>query len=378
MQISKINTHLLQAPLPEPFESSSMQFKMRHHLLVEIHCDNGLIGWGECLGQSVINQQAVKVMAQTLIGESPLEIEKHWITLYNKFRDQGQRGTIINALSGLDVALWDIAGQFYQQPISTLLGGRFRESIEAYATGGFRPSAGNRLKALEEELQGFVEAGFNHVKIKIGFNLQEDIEAIRLARRIIGPKRTLMIDANHGYDALSAVTLARAVKDQSIAWFEEPVVPECVSAYQQVRAQQSIPIAAGETWHTRWGIHEALKQGAVDIIQPDICGVGGITEARKILTLADVHGVRCVPHVWGTGVAMAAALHFHSAMPPSPPSFGSQAALLEFDQTDNPFRTRLLRQPINAVNGWVDVPKTPGLGIEINTEALAEFTDNTQ
>ncbi|MBT3144884.1 mandelate racemase/muconate lactonizing enzyme family protein [Neptunomonas phycophila] len=374
MQIASIHTHLLSQPLDQPFESATMSFTTRQHLIVEIRCDNGLIGWGECLGHADINQAIVKAMAPSLVGKNPLDIERHWLMLYNQFRDQGQRGAIINAISGLDIALWDIAGHFYQQPISQLMGGAFRSHVTAYATGGFRVLGKERSTSLGEEVHGFIEAGFKAIKIKIGFGLEDDLRDIAAVRDIIGPDISLMIDANHGYDALAAAKLGREASQFNIDWFEEPVVPEALNSYSALRTSQPIPIAGGETWHTRWGIATALQQGCVDIIQPDICGVGGLSEVRKILTLCDIYDVRCVPHVWGTGIALAAALQLHAILPPSPPSCGSSAALLEFDQTPNPFRSSILTTSIDHKDGIVEVPQGPGLGVNIDREALASFT----
>lgn len=374
MQIESIHTHLLSQPLDQPFESATMSFTVRQHLLVEIRCDNGLIGWGECLGHAGINQAIVKAMSPSLLGKNPLDIELHWLMLYNQFRDQGQRGATINAISGIDVALWDIAGHFHQQPISQLMGGAYRTQVPAYATGGFRAVGKDRLTSLCEEVTGFIEAGFKAIKIKIGFGLEADLRDIAAVRDIIGPDIKLMIDANHGYDTLAATEIGRRAAQFRIDWFEEPIIPEALSSYRALRAAQTIPIAAGETWHTRWGIAAALQQGCVDIIQPDICGVGGLSEMRKILTLCDIFGTRCVPHVWGTGVALAAGLQLHAILPPSPPSFGTDVALLEFDQTPNPFRLGILTTPIDHKNGIVDIPQGPGLGILVNRDALAHFT----
>ena len=182
-----------------------------------------------------------------------------------------------------------------------------------------------------------------------------------------------MIDANHGYDVVDAVRLGNKAADYDIDWFEEPVVPEQLSAYADVRTRQPIPVAGGETWHTRWGFAEPLARRVIDIAQPDICGVGGFTEGKRVADLASVHGVRVVPHVWGTGVQIAAALQFMSAMVPSPVRPNPVDPIMEFDRTHNPFRQAVLTTPIEHENGVVAVPTGAGLGIEINRDALREF-----
>lgn len=378
MKISAINTHLLEQALEQPFESSAMRFTTRRHLLVEIRCDNGLTGWGECLGNAEINSAHIQAMSSLLLGRSPLAIEPIWLELYNQFRDQGQRGATINAISGIDIALWDLNGKYYDAPVHQLLGGAFRDSVPAYATGGFRQVGRDRIDSLSEEIQGFVDAGFKAIKIKIGFGIELDIASIARARELIGPNTKLMIDANHGYDCIAAAKVMRLAAPYNIDWFEEPVVPEALGSYHRLREMNLIPIAGGETWHTRWGIAEALRAGAVDILQPDAAGVGGLSEARRLLTLCDVHDVRCVPHIWGTDVALAAGLHYHAIIPPSPPAFETEPAPLEFDQSDNPMRAALLKEPIQLQNGSVDIPQGPGLGIEINPDALEQFRRQPQ
>ena len=373
MKIAAVHTHLLEYRLPVPFESASMRFDRRAHILVEIVCDDGTIGWGECLGPARPNAAIVAAYAGRLIGANPLETEKIWAVLYNAFRDQGQRGLSITALSGIDIALWDIKGKHFGVPVSTLLGGRFRNEVRAYATGSFKRDGVDRVEDNASEMETHAKAGFHAVKIKIGFDVEEDLRVIRAVREAIGPNTRLMIDANHGYDVVEAVKLGRRAEEYGIDWYEEPVVPEQLGAYRAVRSEQNIPVAGGETWHTRWGMREPIETRAVDIIQPDLCGVGGFTEARRIADMAALHGVRVVPHVWGTAVHIAAALQFMAAMVPSPVRVNPIEPILEFDRTDNPFRQAVIKTPIEHVNGVVAIPDAPGLGIEIDRQALAEF-----
>lgn len=373
MKITRVQTHILHHQLDAPFQSSFSTFRARRHLLVEIETDTGVTGWGECLGPADINAAVVSAMAPMLIGRPALDIEPIWLSLYNEFRDQGQRGNIHTAISGIDVALWDIAGKHFDAPIHQLMGGAWRLDIPAYATGGFRPEGGDHASACAKEMAAYVAAGFKAVKIKIGYGVESDLAAIAAVRASIGPEIELMIDANHGYDAVDAIEVGRRAAQYNIHWFEEPVVPEALQAYQQVRAAQPIPVAAGETWHGRWAIDEALQQKTVQILQPDVCGVGGLSEARKIITLADIHHVRLVPHVWGTAVALAAGLQFHAILPPAPPSHEQRSPRLEFDQTYNPFRQEIVTKPIVHINGFVPVPQGPGLGITINRDALRTY-----
>ncbi|MCL5778090.1 mandelate racemase/muconate lactonizing enzyme family protein [Limibaculum sp. FT325] len=373
MKIEAVRTHLLDHALDTAFESASMRFTRRQHVLVEITCDDGTTGWGECLGPARPNAAVVAAYAERLIGRDPLETEILWQELYNLLRDQGQRGLAVTALSGIDVALWDIKGRHFGVPVSVLLGGRVRERVRAYATGSFRRDGVDRVSDNAAECAAHVAAGFHAVKIKIGFGVAADLAVIRAVREAIGPQARLMIDANHGYDVREAITLGRAAAELDIDWFEEPVLPEQLDAYRAVRAGQPIPVAGGETWHGRFGFREPLETRAIDIAQPDLCGTGGFTEMRRIADMAALHGVRLVPHVWGTGVQIAASLQFMAALLPDPPRRDPIAPILEFDRTPNPFRQAILKAPIEHDRGWVAIPDGPGLGIEIDRDALAEY-----
>ncbi|NIZ11322.1 mandelate racemase/muconate lactonizing enzyme family protein [Pseudooceanicola sp. HF7] len=373
MKIEAVHTHLLEHRLETPFQSASMRFDRRQHILVEVICDDGTVGWGECLGPAGPNAAVVKAYANWLVGMDPLETEKIWATLYNALRDQGQRGLTVTALSGIDIALWDIKGKHFGVPVSTLLGGRFRESVKAYATGAFKRDGVDRVTDNAEEAARHRAAGFHAMKIKIGFDFQEDMAVIRAVREAMGPDMRLMIDGNHGYDTVEAIRIGRAAADLGVDWFEEPVTPEHLSAYRELRRQQPLPIAGGETWHARWGMKEPIETRCVDILQPDLCGCGGFTEMKRIADMAALHNVRVVPHVWGTGVQIAASLQFMAAMIPNPVRVNPVEPILEFDRTHNPFRQAVLSTPIEHENGVVHIPSAPGIGVEINRAALKEF-----
>jgi D-galactarolactone cycloisomerase len=373
MKIETVRTHILDHELDQMFESASMRFDRRRHCIVEIVCEDGTVGWGECLGPAKPNAAVVEAYSGALVGRDPIETERIWIELYNLLRDQGQRGLTMTALSGIDIALWDIRGKHFGAPVSTLLGGRFRESVKAYATGGFRKAGKDRAGDLANETAAYAAQGFHAVKIKIGFGVEEDLQAIDAVRQAIGPDVRFMIDANHGYDALEAVELGRRAERYGIDWFEEPVLPEQLDAYCAVRAGQPIPVAAGETWHGRYAMREPLARRAVDILQPDICGTGGFSEMRRVADMAAMAGVRLVPHVWGTGIALAASLQFMAALPPAPPRPEPIEPILEFDRTTNPFRQAVLAEPIEHAGGAVAIPDGPGLGIEVNRRTLQRF-----
>lgn len=373
MKIVDVRTHLLEHRLSVPFQSASMRFDRRAHVLVEIVCDDGTTGWGECLGPARPNAAVVAAYKPWLIGANPLETEKIWATLYNALRDQGQRGLTVTALSGIDIALWDIKGKHFNAPVSVLLGGRFRDTVKAYATGSFKRDGVDRVEDNATDIAAYRAQGFHASKIKVGFGIEEDLRVIKAARDAAGSEMRLMADGNHGYGVLEAVEFGRRAAEYGLDWFEEPVVPEQLAAYREVRARQPIPVAGGETWHSRWGMKEPIETRCIDIVQPDLAGVGGFTEAKRVADLAALHGVRVVPHVWGTAVHIAAALQFIAAMVPDPVRVNPIEPILEFDRTDNPFRQAVIKAPIEHLNGVVSIPDGPGLGIEINRDALAEF-----
>ena len=372
MKIASVHAHILDYRLDQAFESATMRFERRQHCLVEVVCEDGTLGWGECLGPARANATIVNLYGAALVGVNPLETEKLWLDLYNRLRDQGQRGLTMTALSGIDIALWDIKGKHYGASVSELLGGRFRETVRAYATGSFRRDGVDRVQDVAEEAAAHAREGFHGVKIKIGFEVEEDLRAIAAAREALGPERRLMIDANHGYDQLEAIEVGKRAAPFDIDWFEEPVLPEQLDTYRAVRQGQPIPVASGENWHGRYAMLEPLTTRAIDIAQPDVCAVGGLSEMRRVADMAAMHGVRLVPHVWGTAVCIAASLQFMAALPPNPPRRRPLEPIMEFDRTKNPFRQAVVETPLEHHDGVMSIPDGPGLGIRINRDALHE------
>lgn len=373
MKIRDVRTHVLEAPLPERFGWSLAVTGRRTALLVEIETDEGITGFGECYGPARANAAVVQTYRELLIGRDPCATEAIWQDLHNALRDHGQRGLAIQALSGIDIALWDIRGKAAGERVHRLLGGPIRTSVRAYATGLYERERGDHAAYLADEAAGYVAEGFTAMKLKVGFGIRRDLESARAVRAAIGPDVELMVDANHAYDVTAAIELGRRLADLDITWFEEPVPPENVEAYREVRTCQPIPVAGGECSFTRFDFRRFFEARALDYVQPDTCAAGGISECRKIADMAAAFGVRYVPHVWGTGVAIAASLQLLAVLPTEPLCRFPFEPLLEFDRTEHPIRQAVLTEPIEHRQGRVDVPTGPGLGIEIDREALRRF-----
>ncbi len=387
MKISRIETFVLEVPLKEQtFWSSQCSFGKRKSLLVRVTTDEGLTGWGEGgqYGPAEPVASAVHVVfAPMLLGQSISDIEVHWERMYCATRDFG-RGTTTEAISALDIAMWDILGKSMGLPVNRVMGGAFRDSVRTYATGLYYrgvelPDPGRDLAVLRDEAAGYVRAGFRAVKMKIGlFTPEQDAQRIRTVRDAIGEAVLLMVDANHAYAAHVACRMARLMEPYGVYWFEEPVLPEDRAGYRKVRASTSIAIAGGECEHTRFGFADLISGGMVDIAQPDPCCAGGLTETRRIAVLASTFGCQCIPHVWGSAVALAAGLQFLATLPPAPatakPTAPYNEPMLEWDCNPNPLRTDLLLDPIVVEDGSVSVPTEPGLGIELDKDVLEKLT----
>lgn len=374
MKITEVKTHILETTLSEPFHWAIGEATKRGSCVVEVITDTGLIGWGECFGPSRPAAAMVKAYESWLIGADPLATDKIWQDLYAAFRDQGQKGVPICAISGIDIALWDIKGKHFNAPIHQLMGGPIRSEVKAYATGTYRKRNGDPLDYICEEVAQYKAEGFSAVKLKIGFDVDEDVALIEKVRQTIGPDMGLMLDANHGFDSIDAIRLAQAVEHLNIGWFEEPVPPEDLDGYLAVKASTSIPMAGGECEYTRFGFRNILTSGAIDYLQPDTCAAGGLSECKKIADMANAFGVRMIPHVWGTGIGLAASLNLLAVLPHNPPSRRPWEPMLEFDRSEHPARQAIMTKPIEHKNGIVTIPTGPGLGIEIDRDALASFT----
>jgi len=373
MRIADVRTHVLEAPLTEPFHWSFNGTSVRQACIVEVVAEDGTVGWGECFGPAALNAAIVRAYGARLVGRDALATEAIWEDLYGAYRDQGQKGLAISALSGVDIALWDLKGKHYGAPVHRLMGGPIRGTVRAYATGTYRVDHGDPLEYIVDEVAGYQDQGFHAAKLKIGFDVEADLALLRAVRRKVGPRFGLMVDANHGYDVVDAIAFGRRAAEFDVGWFEEPVIPEDLDAYVEVRRGQPIPVAGGECEFTRLGFRNVFAKGAIDILQPDTCAAGGLSECKKIADMASAFGVRYVPHVWGTGIALAASLQLLAVLPHNPLRRTPWEPILEFDRSEHPFRQAVLKAPLEHERGVVRIPTGPGLGIEVDRAALERY-----
>ena len=374
--IKKVTCHVVAAPVERPFTSSrGWLYKTRGSCIVEIETADGIVGWGECYGPSAVAKAYIETQfAPRIIGRDAFDVEVIWEDLYNRIKDYGGRGMATSALSGIDIALWDIIGKSCGKPIHKLIGGAYRTEVTAYATGLYFIDMDRLIEEAVEEAEEFVGNGFVAIKMKIGLGSPKlDIERVAAVRKAIGDDVRLMVDANHCFTVPQAIRIGRELEKLNVEWFEEPISPEDVDGYVEVTRSLDMAVAGGENEFTRWGFRDLVVRKAMDIIQPDVCAAGGISECRKIATLASAHGVECIPHAWGSAIGLAATLHFLAALPDQPPSFRPMPPLLELEQCENPFRDLLSVEPIVQQGGKVQIPTGAGLGIEINRSVLDRY-----
>jgi D-galactarolactone cycloisomerase len=374
MKIAAIRTYTLDAALTQNFGFSQFEYSRRSTMLVEISTDTGIHGWGEAYGPAKPAASAIAdFFAPMLIGRDPGDTEANWHLLFARSIDYGQKGTLLAAISALDIACWDIKARAAGLPLYRMLGAAETVSVPCYATGFYFGGLDPLERKFEREAELYLERGFRAAKMKVGLGVERDAELVAAVRKALGSGIRLMIDANHAYDPPAAMALARRVERHDIFWFEEPVSPLDIEGYLAVKQASTISIAGGECEYTRFGFEPLLRRRAVDYAQPDLCSCGGISEGLKIAALASTYNVHVTPHAWGSSIGQAAALHFYAARPRHPGSLTAEDKMIECDQTENPFRTEIVREAIQFDRGEWFLPQQPGLGVEIDREALSRY-----
>ena len=386
MKITRVSSHILGYDLPEPLGYSQQYYTKRTAHLVEVETDEGITGWGECFGAGNIalaNKGIVeKIIQPIVIGMDPIDRDVIWHQVYNLMRDHGQKGMPLQSLSGVDIALWDIAGKVSGMPLYQLIGGAHRNRIDVYGYGMMlRPeSADSLVSRFTDEAAAIKEMGFKATKMKVGLGPKDDVRLIEAVRQGVGEDYRFMVDANHAYTTHDAFYVGRAMEDFNPYWFEEPVAPEDLEGYRELRNGLNVNISGGEAEFNRWGWRALLESRGLDIAQPEVCALGGISEYLRVLALCHAHFTPVVNHVWGSAVAVATNMHLLAAMPPLPGGLHPWEPMLEFDTTHNLFRDDLLIAPLDiqrqvaASNGTVGLPEGPGIGVTPDLDFIQKFS----
>lgn len=383
MKIVKVSADWLHVPIAEERQHRSDfgQVSSFDSALVRVETAGGVTGFGEAKAQvgSAGNCRAVCALiedefAPLLVGEDARDISRLWDVMYNGSRAHyaierghvfpvmGRRGITVAAISGVDIALWDILGKSLGAPVWRLLGGRRRERMPAYASGGWAPTAG-----IVAELQRFIDRGnFGAVKMRVGSGdgtLAHSIARVRAAREGLGDSVGIMCDAHGTWTAAEAKRFCRAVAECHIDWLEEPVTADDKPGMAEVRAATDIPIATGESEFTRFAFRDLALLRAADIFQPDPSIAGGITELMRIEALGSAHQVRLAPHMWGGAMTFAAGMHVAAA--------ASSGFTLEYSLGANPMLHELAVEDFTVENGMLDIPERSGLGVTIDEAFVA-------
>jgi L-alanine-DL-glutamate epimerase-like enolase superfamily enzyme len=389
MQITDVRTIAVEVRLPKPVFDANYTMATKPALLVEVETDQGLVGLGEAAhfgGPMASTAQVIEhELRDHLVGQDPRQIEYLWETMHRRAYKHARGGIVIAAISGIDIALWDLRGKMSGMPLWQLLGG-YRKRVPAYATGGFY-SEGKGVRELANEMESYVRHGFGAVKMKVGRNagielsplrvmdnrgqcavtLAQDLDRVAAVRDAIGPDIRLMVDANGAWDVATAVKMGRAMERHDIYWYEEPVWPDDVAGSAEVAAKVGIAIAGYET--CSYGIvdfNEYIKARAVHFVQPDVAWAGGLTESLKIAHMAQAANLPIAPHIHGSAVAVAAAVHFLGAL--------RNGSMAETVYPAHALMTELVKEPfVVDKKGEIELPDRPGLGIELDHKIVKKY-----
>jgi D-galactarolactone cycloisomerase len=340
--------------------------------LVELETDQGVQGVGEAFGNPRVTLEYFRMIEPFFVGLSVFDFDHVEARIRNSLYHLGVGNQLTSCLAAINVALFDAIARGFGVRVCDLIGGCGTTRFPAYAsTGFFSDDPDRQLHHMLAEAAARPYAG---AKIKIGRGIKSDVERVREARKALGPDKLLLVDINGAYTVDVALECARAIAPFNIHWIEEPLPPGDLRGYAELRMRSPIPIAAGEAHHTIRDFRALIDGRCLDIVQPSIPGVGGITEAKRIATLAQAANLRVAPHVWGGAVGLATACHFIAALPASPHTqHPPWPAMLEYDMSDNQLRTQLLKTPLRLEAGHVLLPEGPGLGIELDRAAVERY-----
>ena len=367
MKITNIEAIYLRLPVIERRTDSSQDV-----LLIKVTTDAGIVGWGEVDGCPLVTRAIVEApfshnlvtgLRELLVGEDPMKTTALWKRMYERTIYYGRDGAVIQAMAGIDLALWDIKGKALQKPVHQLLGGAFRDSIRVYASNMFQFTA----EATAERARKAVDAGFTAVKFgwePFGKDPETDVTFLTAIRGAVGETRDVILDVGLVWDAKTTIRRAKLFKPFNLLWIEEPLHPDNLSGYARVAQSVDTYIAAGEEECTLAGFLRLMDQGKIDIVQLDMTRCG-LTQAMKIAAAADARGLRCVNHNFTTDINTAASLHFLAAIP--------NAFIMEYCFEPSELSRALVTSPIAIKDGIARIPQEPGLGVEPRVDMIEKY-----
>lgn len=344
----------------------------RGAILVRLETADGVVGWGEAWGGSAAAKVLIEEMSEPLIGTT-LKPSANWLTdLLQRSYHLSSSGPHTVAASALDIAMWDAFARTLGLPVHALLGGPTRDQLRAYASTGY-VTGDNDLGDYRAALESAADDGYRAAKIKLGLGLASDRTRTEIARDVFGPDATVFVDFNGNYTADQAIRAIGALRDLDLGWVEEPVTPDDHHGMRLLR-HCGVPLAAGEAVYTRFGFRDLIAERLIDVVQPDVSKCGGISEARVIAHLAQTWNVRFSPHVWGGVISQAASIQLLASVPDYPHTdHRPEPVWLELDRGSNALRDELAGAPLRQSGSDVLVPTGPGLGIEVDEDAVARL-----
>lgn len=342
--------------------------------IVLLETDAGVQGIGEAWGPTAPTRAYLDLIRPYFVGASVFSVRAVTQGIFAKHYHFGTQNQMISALSGIDIAAHDAIGKLFGVPVSDLIGGRLRDRVPVYCSGGYFTEEDDQLAALARQLEPHAGSGFPAFKIKLGRRPDEDVVRARLARKVIGDGALLTVDVNGNYTVDAALESMRRIADVDVHWMEEPLAPQDWAGYAELARRAPIPVATGEALYTLFDFRRLIDGRLAAILQPDLALCGGLDVARTVGVLAAAEHLRVSPHCWGTGVGLAAAVHWVASLPTYPHGANvPYPALVEYDVGPNPLRDDLFVEPLRFERGQLHVPTGPGLGVTLDPAALKRF-----
>jgi len=362
VKITDVEAMLISIPLRRPAKMTVKTWTSREYVVVRVRTDEGITGTAYTLATPAVLSTITETLRPMVVGQDPFDSELLWDRMFRGTMSFGRKGVTVRGISAIDTALWDIKGKAFGTPLYKLLGGYSRK-VRAYASGGFYRQDQD-FRQLAEEMAGYVQQGFEAVKVKVGvLSFKEEVERIATLRRTLGDDVEIYVDANCGWnDVTYARKIMRAFEEYNIGWFEEPVLPDNFRGSAELAAAFETPIATGEQECTRWGFRDLIEHRAADILQPDVTVVGGVSEWMKVAALASAHDLPLSSHS-----IVEVHVHLMAAVPNARIAeyFPPEVDFMVFDQ--------VVQDPIVPRGGYLTPPDRPGLGMELDEKALQRF-----